>query len=219
MINKAYEEGLKLPWWKDWLGDCVAIVAGGPSIKMFDLSILKDRIHTIAIKTAIDLCPWAEVVYGCDDPWWLDRKGLPNYKGLKLSHGYQITSNPVNKVHKVEIVISRDDILVDKPLQISNGGNSGHQAINLAVQFGATDIILVGYDLHERGGVHWYGRNKWNQASNPMQSNYQRWNKGFDTAAKSLKALDVTVMNASMESELRAFPKKPLQQIMEEWGL
>lgn len=218
MINKAYEEGLKLPWWKDWKFDCVAIVASGPSIKSFDLSILKDRIHVIAIKTSIDLCPWAEVVYGCDDPWWIDRKGLPHYKGLKLTHGQQIAS-AYKDIHRVEIVISKDDMLVEKPLQISNGGNSGHQALNIAVQFGVTDVILIGFDLHERGGVHWYGRNKWDRASNPMQSNYNRWNKGFDIAAKSLRALGVTVVNASMESEVRAFPKKPLEEIMEEWGL
>jgi len=218
MINNAFEKGrATYPWWPDWRGDCAAIVAGGPSLKGFDLSPLKDRIHTIAIKVAIDLCPWAEVVYGCDAPWWVSRNGLPKYKGIKLYHGIQANQYP--NMRRVEIEIGSDTMLVDKPLKIGNGGCSGFQALNLAVQFGITDVILIGYDLHERGGVHWYGRNKWNQANNPMGSNYNRWRKGFETAKPSLTNLGVTVINASLGSELKCFPIKSLEDTMREWGL
>jgi len=219
MKNYAFEIGRREnKWWPDWSGDCVAIIGGGPSIKQTDLSILKDRIHIIAIKTAIDLVPWAEVVYGCDAPWWLDRRGLPKFGGLKFFHGPQ-AANHWKDMHRVEIVMGKDEMLVDLPLKIGNGGCSGFQSLNLAVQFGASDIILVGFDLHDRGGVHWYGRNKWDRASNPMPSNFNRWNKGFAAALPSLNKLGITVVNASTESELKPFPKKSLQETIEEWGL
>ncbi len=217
-MSKAYDAGLQqFAWWPDWKGECAAIVGCGPSIKQFDPNVLKERIHVIAIKEVVDICPWAEICYGCDAPWWIHRKGLPKFSGLKLYHGQQATK--VGNMHKVEIDISKDDVLVEHPLKIGNGGCSGFQALNLAVQFGATDIILIGFDLHERGGNHWYGRNKWDRASNPMQTNYNRWNKGFTLAKPTLNRLGVNVINASVDSQLEAFPKKPLAEVMEEWGL
>jgi hypothetical protein len=216
--NKAYASGAIREWWPDWKGECAAIVGCGPSVKSLDLSILKLRIHVIAIKTAIDLCPWADVCYGCDAPWWIDRKGLPNFKGLKFHHGLQARDSGKDLI-KVEIDISRDTMLVEEPLKLGNGGCSGFQALNLAVQFGASDVILIGFDLHERGGLHYYGRNKWPYANNPMCSNFNRWARGFEKALPSLKALGVYVVNASLESELQCFDKKPLNEIMRDWGL
>jgi hypothetical protein len=218
MENKAAELGpQKFAWWPDWRGEAVAIVGSGPSIKKTDLSVLKDRIHVIAIKVAVDLCPYAEVCYGCDAPWWIDRKGLPKFAGIRIHHGN--AANQFPGMHKCEIEISSDNMLVEEPMKIGNGGNSGFQALNLAVQFGAKDIILVGIDCHERGGVHWYGRNKWVNANNPMGTNYVRWMKGFDIARKDLDRLSVTVINSSMESEVKSFRKASLTDIMREWGL
>ena len=217
-MNPAFERGRALySWWPDWRGECVAIVGGGPSIKGLDLSVLRDRIHVIAIKVAVDMMPWAEVCYGCDAAWWIDRKGLPKYQGLKLFHGVQAKQFP--NMHRVEIDMQKDVLLVDEPLKLGNGGNSGFQAINLAVQFGATDIILLGIDCHERGGVHWYGRNTWLNANNPMGTNYNRWIKGFNAVTKGLHKMGVTVVNASTQSEVKMFPRRPLPEIMQEWGL
>lgn len=216
---KAYDAGSRwYSWWPDWRGQCAAIVACGPSISHTDLSVLKDRIHVIAIKEIVDKCPWSDAVYGCDAAWWMHRKGLPSFSGLKFFHGQQASSQGRSMI-KVEIEMGKDEMLVETPLTIGNGGCSGFQALNLAVQFGATDVIVVGYDLHARGGVHWYGRNKWPNAGNPMQSNFNRWNKGFMSARKSLEKLGVAVVNSSPESQLEAFPKKSLPEIMEEWGL
>lgn len=217
-MNRAFDQGQKRhSWWPDWRGECFAVVASGPSIKKTDLSMLRDRIHVIAIKSTVDLCPWAEVCYGCDSAWWIDRRGLPGFKGVRLFHGVQANQYP--NMHRVQIDMKVDEMLVEEPLTLGNGGNSGFQALNLGVQFGGTDAILVGFDCHERGGVHWYGRNKWNNANNPMGTNYTRWIKGFELAKKSLSRLGVSVVNASVESEIRTFPRKPLREVMEEWGL
>ncbi len=216
-MNRATELGIRhFPWWPNWRGECVAIVGCGPSINGLDLSILHNRIHVIAIKEAIDLCPWAEVCYGCDAPWWIDRKGLPKYHGIKLFHGIQ-AANKWDGMHRIEIDISKDLMLLEQPLKVGNGGCSGFQALNLAMQFGATDVILVGFDLHERGGMHWYGRNKWPNASNPVQSNFNRWRKGFEVAKSSLSG--ITVINASPNSDLKCFPRKTLDEALADWGL
>lgn len=217
-MNRAAELGpTQFAWWPDWREECAAIVASGPSVKNLDLSVLRDRIHVLAIKTNIDLCPFAEVVYGCDAPWWIDRKGLPNFNGVKIFHGIGAKQFP--NMHRCEIEMSKDALLVDEPMRIGNGGNSGFQALNLVVQFGATNIVLVGFDCHGRGDVHWYGRNKWPNANNPMGSNYARWMKGFEMAKRDADRMKITIVNASPDSEIKCFPKRALSQIMEEWGL
>lgn len=217
-MNHAAERGpQQFDWWPDWRGEAVAIVGSGPSIKGMDLSILKDRIHTVAIKVAVDLCPWAEVCYGCDAPWWIDRKGLPKFSGVKIFHG--IAAKQFPGLHRCEIELTKDNLLVEQPMHIGNGGNSGFQALNLAVQFGATDIVLVGLDCHNRGGIHWYGRNTWLNANNPMGTNFMRWMKGFEVARKDAERMGITVLNASMESEIRSFKKMALPEVMQEWGL
>lgn len=206
-------------WWPGWQGECCAIVAGGPSVKKMDLSVLKERIHVIAIKESVEKCPWAEVCYGCDAAWWLHRKGLPQFRGIKIFHGVG-AANRWADLHRAEIVMGDDRMLVEHPLKLGNGGNSGFQALNLAVQFGATDIILIGYDCQSHGNdLHWYGRNTWLNASNPMQSNYNRWKKGFEIAKRDIDKMGVTVVNASAESELKCFRKTALSDIMREWGL
>jgi hypothetical protein len=218
-MNQAAELGpQKFPWWPDWRGECAAIVASGPSMKKLDVSMLKDRIHVIAIKSTIDKCPWAEVCYGCDAAWWLARKGLPSFKGTKIFHGIA-AANQWPDLHRTEIRIDTDAMLVEKPLEIGNGGNSGFQAVNLAIQFGATDIVLLGMDCHDRGGVHWYGRNNWLNASNPMMSNFNRWRSGFKAAQKSINKLGVTVVDATTDGELNCFRKAGLAEVLEEWGL
>lgn len=219
-MNRATELGLQhhASWWPDWRGECVAIIAGGPSVTRADVDMLRDRIHVVAIKTAVDLAPWADVVYGCDAPWWIDRKGLPKFRGPKLFHGVQ--AKQFKELHHVEIDISSDHMLVEQPLRIGNGGNSAFQALNLVVQFGATDVILLGVDCGaDPNHLHWYGRNKWLNANNPMPTNFERWKRGFDTARRDLDKMGVTVVNTSVASALKAFRKVRLSEIMTEWGL
>lgn len=89
---------------------------------------------------------------------------------------------------------------------IGGGGNSGFQALNLAVQFGAKDIALAGFDMDDRSGKHWYGRNGWAGANNPDHTNFVRWVKAFEDAAAVLAARRVSVVNLSPSSALRCFP-------------
>jgi hypothetical protein len=97
---------------------------------------------------------------------------------------------------------------------VGGGGNSGFQALNLAVQFGARKVVLVGFDMTDRGGVHWYGRNRWSGANNPDQSNFRRWIAAFEKAAPVLAGIGVEVINASRDSALNCFPKMSLEEAL-----
>jgi hypothetical protein len=206
-------------WWQDWRGECVAIVASGPSTKKVQLELLQNRIHVLVIKTNIDLCPWAEVVYGCDEPWWRDRKGLPNYRGVKLA--YDQKCSKYKGINLIKIEVKKDALLMDEPGTVGCGGNSGFQAFNLAAQFGATGICLIGFDMTIGDKLHWYGRNKWAGANNPTEANYRKWRKTFENAAPTAKSFGIDVVTvASRESALKCFPKiDTIEQVFQRWGL
>lgn len=216
-MNQAAELGpAAKPWWRDWRGECVAIIASGPSTKHANIPALRERINVLAIKQNVDLCPWADVVYGCDAAWWIHRRGLPGFKGVKLSYA----PVPFKDIRQIEIDRSRDAILTEKPGCVGTGGNSGFQALNIAVQFGATGICLIGYDCRQDGNSpHWYGRNEWQGSANPIEDNYKRWRNGFAASAQSLLDLGVDVVNASNKSKLDCFRKASVEDTLKGWGL
>lgn len=157
------------------------------------------------------------MVYGCDGPWWRSRKGLPEFSGVKLAHDTAVCAAYAD-VHKIEI-IDQDRLFFDNAGLIGSGGNSGFQAINLAAQFGATRILLVGFDMHTGSGLHWYGRNTWHAANNPTPPNLMRWRDTFGREAPKLRAMGIEVVNASPDSALICFEHKTIEQALEAWDL
>jgi len=202
-------------WFLDWTDQAVAIVASGPSAKRVAYGALEGRIpHTIAIKENIELCPWADVVYGCDPAWWRNCFGLPDYKGLKVAHRSSFST-----VQQIKIDTTRDQLLTAEPGVIGCGGNSGFQAVNLAIQFGARRILLLGFDAADTHGVHWYGRANGDGRANPGEWNFKRWRKAFDHAAVQAPSLGVEILNASPLTALTGFKRIGLEEALVKWGL
>lgn len=204
--------------WPDWTGRAVAIIASGPSAKKAGVERLEGRLPVLAIKQNVDLAPFAEAVYGCDYPWWRSVEGLPKFRGLKLA--YEPRACDQYGCQRVEIPNKLGDkLLFEKTGVVAAGGNSGFQALNLAAQFGATKILLVGIDLHGRCGAHWYGRNVAPGMSNPSDDNYRRWLRAFEAAAPDLAARGIEVVNTSPLSDLKAYPQRTIDQALQDWGL
>lgn len=161
------------------------------------------------------LAPFADVVYGCDGPWWQIKKGLPDYHGTKLCHDTGICAN-YRDIHKIEVV-ERSRMLFDEPGTIASGGNSGFQAVNIAAQFGATRILLIGFDMHAAAGVHWHGRHG-KGLSNPADHNFVKWRRAFDENASRLAAMGIDVVNASPISALCCFRRETIEQTLIDWS-
>lgn len=114
-------------------------------------------------------------------------------------------------IKKVDLISQKrgtysNDLHFEKTGSIGGGGNSGFQALSLALQFGARQILLIGFDMNDAGGKHWYGRNKWPNASNPDHSNFVRWIETFDRTLPKLMEIGATVINCSPGSSIKAFP-------------
>lgn len=215
--NRAAELGpQQLEWWKDWRGECVAIVASGPSAKTANLALLRNRIHVIAINESIDLCPWADILYGCDGAWWKLRGFNKNFGGLKVTQDIAVVGQCDLK--KIDVDPSGNELIVDEPGKISGGGNSGFQALNLAIQFGVNGVLLAGYDMSAENGAHWHGRHP-PGLNNPVESSLERWRVTLDAAARDLQDLGCEVINCSLYSALEAYPKMTIEQALVEWKL
>lgn len=217
---------MKPDWFPDWTGRACAVVASGPTAKKENLELLRGNMPVIAIKETYELCNWCDVVYGCDAAWWKFRAGLPKYNGLKVTwDGANLNQYP--DIKKIKIDASQDRIYPVERRQyrmvfdtlgiVGGGGNSGFQAVNLAVQFGAKKIVLIGFDMHDRSGVHWYGRNGWTGGGNPDETCFRRWRLDFDRAAADLEMIGVEVINATPNTALTCFRRGTIEQVIAGW--
>lgn len=214
-----YEKGkAKYPWWQDWRGECVAIVASGPSIKNVNLEQLKGRINVIAINENHRLCPWADILYSCDADWWtICGREIKRFNGVKIGFAVHIKG-----IEKIEILKRKDnyvhELLVDDPGVIGSGQNSGFQTINLSVQFGATAIALLGFDMNVNNGIHWHGGHKV-PLRNPDNERCAQWAKHVDSIAPKLNECGIDVVNCSPVSQLKSYPKITMEEALSRWGL
>jgi hypothetical protein len=197
-------------WFLDWRDEIAAIVASGPSTKKADYRALEGHARVLAIKDNVDLCPFADAVYGCDGAWWRNRLGLPKFPRLKIAYdGHVRTQYPDIKL----VTLAKfgkefsDRLISEPPGEVGCGGNSGFQAFNLAIQFGARRILLLGFDMNEKHSeLHWYGRNNGPGQYNPDAGNFKRWRGAFIGAVAELSSLGVEVVNCSPVSTLKCFP-------------
>lgn len=176
----------------DWSAHHVLIVACGPSAAAVDLEPFRSS-KVIAINDGWRLCPWADVLYAADDVFWEAGRG-DGFAG--------------QKVRGSDLTIRGDEISFD-PAFIGSGGTSTFQALNLAVQWGAKRIGLVGLDCRTDLGEHWH-----RSLGGPLQqSAVKRWIKSFENAAPVLAAAGIEVINHSGVSALTGFRKEPLPEV------
>jgi|SRR5262245_8895058 len=214
MKNSAAEIGpASVSWWCDWRGQCGAVIGSGPSAKTAGVDKLQGRCRVIAVNDSYQLAPWADVLYSCDLAWWQHHKGAPQFKGQKLTWD-RLALHYFKDLRRIEIEqVASDELLVERPSYIGAGGNSGFQAFNLLIQFGANPVLLIGIDCNLEHGPHWHGRHPV-PLSNPLESNVTRWRKAFDGAAARVAALGIEVINCSPTSKLTAYPKMTIDEAL-----
>lgn len=199
-------------WFPDWSGDVAAILASGESATPEAVELLRGRCRLIVVNTSYHLAPWADVLYACDAKWWGWHDGAADFAGLKVT--YEKIAADKHNLQRVDLLPQGEgqDRLCLVPGQLGRGENSGFQAFNLALQFGARRLLLLGLDYC---GKRWHGEhpNKREQSPHTLE----RWRAIFDTTASEAKAMGADVVNLSAVSALKAFPKLTIEQAFERW--
>lgn len=187
----------------------VVIVAGGPSVSDLDLNLTREADAVLAVNNAVFLLPWAKAMFFGDRRWF-------RWHGARLSgfDGRIITASlasfdgePVTPVRLEKVY---DTPLADPPWQVA-GMDSGYMAINVAVHWGASRIVLAGYDMKfDAGRAHWHGDHEYPSA----ETNYT------DTFAPQYPALQVALAQRGIElvrctpSTMSFIPELPLAEAL-----
>jgi hypothetical protein len=168
--------------------------------------------HIIAVNMAYKLGDWVDCVFFGDANF--PEKVTPDFfefKGLKITCATELEKEAGYKV------IPRDSDhrygITFKPNCVSWNGNSGAAAINLAVHFGVTQILLLGFDmkLDEGGNQHWHKFYKTNL--NTVEGKFKIHSKGFPHIVEDLHGR-VEIINCNPNSAITDFPRCNIKDII-----
>lgn len=158
------------------------------------------------------MAPWADVLYACDDAWWLHyfAEVATTFKGAEL----WTTAARARDQFKLNYIFgARGGGLSGETHSITAGSNSGFQAIGLAYHFGCKRILLLGYDMARNGGrTHWHADHPRNKMGNGGR--FHKWVEEMTPLANSLKVLGIEVINCSRKTALACYPRATIQEAL-----
>ncbi|MGM5087539.1 hypothetical protein E0H64_17730 [Rhizobium leguminosarum bv. viciae] len=191
-----------------WVGETVFVLASGPSVKSLDLSLLTGR-RVIAVKSSWLTYPAADVLFFADGRWWQDPALRPKaFEGLIVSSAKEISDPRVKLVHKIE-----PGDLSERPDTVALRRTSTTGAINLAVHFGASRIVLLGVDakVANGGARHAHGR-PWPW---PLKAGcFDEQAAEYRQIAPSAARLGVEIVNANPDSAIDVWPRRPFSECL-----
>lgn len=194
---------------REWVGERCFIICGGESVREQEHLIPRLKGRVIAIKQAVALRPDADVMFiaGKDDGRVCARF-FPMHRGA-----YLVARGPYRGVPAHCKVLERTKVaerLSHDPTHLA-GLDAGTSAINLAYLFGASEIILLGYDM--RGG-RWLNGRYAHHLPYPPQRDFDLHLAQLPTIAADLKEAGVRVVNCSPDSAVTVFEKRPLEDLV-----
>jgi hypothetical protein len=198
-------------------GKTVVCIAGGCSLRRIDVEACRG-LFTIAINDSYKIAPFANILYACDVKWWEWHDGAVEFKGKKITHEYA-KRHGVESIRPpypgIDVLLSTGECGFDeRPNCIRHGGNSGYQALHIAMHLGAKNIILLGYDMHNKSGKHhWFGQHP-RPYHNSDNLRYKRWLECFETLVEPAKKRGQRIINCSPGSELTCFENMELEECL-----
>ncbi len=162
--------------------------------------------HVIAVNEAYKIGDWVDVLFFGDIAYYRQNKDeIRKFKKLKVSF-HEIDP------HVKYIPKSRNRSGLSST-RITWNMSSGAAAINLAVLFGAKKIILLGFDMHTKGPLHWHGSYP-TRGGAALERTFTRHMKGFSGMNKAAKKMGVTILNANPDSAIEEFTKVDLNEVL-----
>lgn len=188
------------------------VAATGPSLTeaVADTARLRqsEGWRLIAVNDAYKILPSADVLYACDRRWWEIHQ--PVFAGEKWSSHSSSALVDDNKLQwgksegygiKLMRADTGDGFCFAQDM-IYYGDNSGFQAVNLALTFGAKRVKMIGFDMRKVDArSHFFGEHC---AELRVDTNYTAFIDRFDVAARLLPP-DVLIENCTVGSALRSF--------------
>lgn len=190
----------------------VFVVGGGKSLRDFDYSRL-DGKKVIGINQACVYLPNLTAIYWADEDWAAKNDDTLNRHSCKLRFAGR--RNPADiMLHSEGKLLGGAAALkitgefgLDTDFNHVRGNNSGCHVINLCFNAGAANVILLGFDM--RPG-HWHD----DYTLQYDKSVYEHFLVSIDSMAVELSGR-MGVINCSMHSAISAFPKIPIEELLD----
>jgi hypothetical protein len=188
--------------------DWYICIASGPSLERKDTEALRGVGPTIAVNCAVFFAPWADILFAADSVWYrhYGPKLVPWFKGRKVS-----------RTHKGPGVEQWRGVTWQR-----TGGNSGHMAIQYAVDQGAKKIALLGYDQSKAvdGKAHFHAdhpkRTRQGARTNLANAGgITAWPRMMTKTSLELRDRGVEVVNLSRQTALRCFKRQSVEDFLE----
>lgn len=213
MSSKFWKHG------RPWEGGTAAIFAGGPSLTSSQVEACRG-LNCIAINNSYKLAPWADILYFCDFRWWTWHSHEEDYKAFPR---HKVTLENLDTVVKADPAVKSLSCTGAEGLDLTegcvrNGANGGYQALNLAVNLGARNIILLGYDMRMvENRTHWHEGHptKASNAADQYKNLMRPFFENAGGAGEVCRRIGVNVFNCTPGSALLAFPRRGLEGVLE----
>lgn len=179
----------------------------------------------LCVTKAYQAALWADWVYACDPKWW-------NHYGPDVRarfHGERWTQRQPPQFNGTDYI--PDEVacceqfglhwmpsatkvgLGEDCIHLSTGG-SGYHAINLAYLFGATRIVLLGYDAGMTGGRKHFDGDDYPISVGESGGWAPGYREGYPALVKDLGRAGVELVNCSRATLLTAVTRQPLEEAL-----
>lgn len=210
---------MKYPGWipppiwtvpREWGGERCFILCGGESLRAQRDQVPDLKGRVIAIKEGVLLRPHADVLFiGGEHSGVVAKPLIPRFTGRYLIARGKSNPDLPHDIKRVSRSKDHQHWSAD-PTKVC-GYDSGTSAINLAILFGATEIILLGYDMT---GARWF-KDEW---PHPMpiipDLHFRRHMGPLAALAADAIAKHIRIVNCSPSTRVTAFEQQPLDQFL-----
>lgn len=195
---------------REWPGERCFVLCGGESLRAQRALVPQLRGRIIAVKHGVLLRPDADVLFFAGErPAEIAPLCLAAFRGRYIvvrGRGHAIFPPQAKRVFRPirHEAWSRDPTMV-------SGFDAGTSAINLAIHFGAAEIILLGYDMT---GGRWFNGEITHYLPQPPERDFQAHMAPLPALAEDAKALGVRIVNCSPGSRVTCFERQPLEAFL-----
>jgi hypothetical protein len=196
------------PYWSE---RPVILVAGGPSLRGFDLVQLASLdAWLVGINDSIFHLPRCDCGVTVDQVYVGKRSDRLKEKidaGMEMI----VATNPMpHSIGAIQLPRRLTNKLSDNPKEITTCGTSGYGALNVAYLKRAKKILLLGYD-YSYDGSHYYDDYEW--CKPPKRADcWAFWARYYESTRAQLDKAKIAVFNASPKSAINAFNKGGLAE-------
>lgn len=192
----------------------IACVCPGPSLTREACERLVGRARVLVVSNAFELCPEADWLYACEQPWW-EEFHTAAFAGERWTAS-QMAAQRYGLRHAPLLPEGKAGLSAE-PYQLARGGHGGYQALNLALHFarehGEREIWLLGYDLRAvNGRQHFFGEYAQPRLARSTRP-YGRWAAAYNSICPADHA-GVEIYNLTPGSAIRRFPFRSLDDAL-----